>query len=148
MFFSQVGHPNSRNVRKCSHLWEKRKTPVNTCSWFCRLLIAVVSLLTKITLPKACQLDADLFSRVLFSFLPPLLVTPLPLLFSAPFSPFPPLKNALFCRGRGTAQSLERGSFRMDLSTNFGKETPSRNRREKGPGCAEHHLSTKARLLI
>ena len=75
---------------------------------------------------------SDLFSRVLFSFLPPLLVTPLPTLLSAPFSPFSPLKNGLFGRARGTAQSLERGSFRRDLSTNFGKEIPSRNPREKG----------------
>ena len=31
----------------------------------------------------------------------------------------------------GTVQSLERGSFRIDLCTNFGKEIPSRNLREK-----------------
>ena len=86
---------------------------------------------------------SDLFSRVLFSFLPPLLVTPLPPLFSAPFSPFPPLKNPLFCRGRGTAQSLERGSFRMDLSTNFGKEIPSRNPREKRSDFCLKHYKTR-----
>ena len=40
-------------------------------------------------------------------------------------------KSALFCRAKGTIQSLERGSFRMDLSRNFGKEIPSRNLREK-----------------
>ena len=74
--------------------------------------------------------STDLFSCVLFSFLPPFLVTPLPL-FSTPFLPFSPSKNALFCRARDTAQSLERGSFRMDLSKNFGKEIPSRNLREK-----------------
>ena len=55
--------------------------------------------------------------------------------FPAPFSPFsPPLKSALFCRARGTAQSLERGSSRIDLSTNFRKEIPSRNLREKRSG--------------
>ena len=52
--------------------------------------------------------------------------------FSAPFRPFIRFNQcALFCRARGTAQSLERGSFRMDLSTKFGKESPSRNLREK-----------------
>ena len=39
-------------------------------------------------------------------------------------------KSALFCGAKGTAHSLERGSFRMDLSTNVGKEIPSRNLRE------------------
>ena len=75
--------------------------------------------------------NSDLFSRVLFSFLPPLLTTPFPPLFSALYTPFSPSKSALFCRERGTAQSLERGSFRMDLSTKFGKETPSRNLHEE-----------------
>ena len=74
----------------------------------------------------------DLFSRVcfrasFFSFLPLLLATPLPPLFSAPFCPFLPLKSALFCREKGTEQSLERGSFRTDLFPKFGKEIPSRN---------------------
>ena len=46
---------------------------------------------------------------------------------SAPFRPFLPL----FCRAKGTAQSLERGGSRMDLSTKFGKEIPSRNLHEK-----------------
>ena len=73
----------------------------------------------------------DLFSRVLFSFLPLLLATPLPLLFSAHFRLFSPSKSALFCRAKGTVQSLERGSSGMDLSTKFGKEIPSRNLREK-----------------
>ena len=41
-------------------------------------------------------------------------------------------KSALFCRAKGTAQSLERGSFSIDLSTKLGKEMPSRNPREKG----------------
>ena len=36
---------------------------------------------------------SDLFSRVLFSFLPPLLATPLPPLFSAHFRPFLPLEK-------------------------------------------------------
>ena len=39
-------------------------------------------------------------------------------------------KHALFCGARGTAQSLERGSFRMDLSTTFGKEIPSQDQGE------------------
>ena len=37
--------------------------------------------------------ESDLFSRALFPFLPPLLVTPLPPLFSAPFSPISPLQG-------------------------------------------------------
>ena len=60
----------------------------------------------------------DLFSRVLFSFSPPFLATPLPPLFLAPFHPFLPTKIALFCRARDTAQSLERGSLGVDLSQN------------------------------
>ena len=44
---------------------------------------------------------------------------------------FSPSKSALFCRAKGTAQSLERGGLRMDLSKKFGKEIPSRNLREK-----------------
>ena len=74
---------------------------------------------------------SDQFSRVLFSFLPPLLATPLPLIFSALFRPVLPSKSALFCRAKGTPQSLERGGFRMDLSTRFGKEILSRNLRKK-----------------
>ena len=38
---------------------------------------------------------------------------------------WPPLFLAfsdLFCRAKGTAQSLQRGSFRMDLSRKFGKK--------------------------
>ena len=73
----------------------------------------------------------DLFSRVLFSFLPPLLATPLALIFSPLFRPFLPLENALFCRAKGTPQSLERGGFRTDPSPDFGKEIPSRNLRKK-----------------
>ena len=60
--------------------------------------------------PREKQLLAqvpDLFSRVLFSFLPAFLATPLPPLFSAYFRPFLPLEGALFCRAKGTAQSLE-----------------------------------------
>ena len=69
----------------------------------------------------------DLFSRVLLSFWPALLATPLPLLFWAPFALFSPSKSAWFCRAKATTQSLERGSFRTDLSTKFRKEIPSRN---------------------
>ena len=47
------------------------------------------------------------------------------------FAIFSPSKSALFCRAKGTVQSLERGSSGMDLSTEFGKEIPSRNLREK-----------------
>ena len=47
------------------------------------------------------------------------------------FRPFLPSKSALFCRAKGTAQSLERGSLRMDFSTKFGKEIPSRNLHKK-----------------
>ena len=72
----------------------------------------------------------DLFSRVLFSFLPPLLATPLPPFSGHLFGLFSRSQSALFCRAKGTAQILERGSFRMDLSTKFGKEIPSRNLRE------------------
>ena len=62
----------------------------------------------------------------------PLCWPPLFLLLSAPFALFSLSKSALFCRVKGTAQSLERGSFSMDLSTKSGKEIPSRNLREKG----------------
>ena len=50
-----------------------------------------------------------------------------------PFSQylFAPSKSAPFCRAKFTAQSLERGRFRMDLSVKFGKEIPSRSLREK-----------------
>ena len=51
------------------------------------------------------------------------------------FALLSPSKNALFCRAKGTVQSLERGSFRMPLSTKFGKEIPSRNLREKKSVC-------------
>ena len=73
------------------------------------------------------------FTRPFFLFAP-LLATPLPLIFSALFRPVLPSKSALFCRAKGTPQSLERGSFRMDLSTKFGKEIPSRNLRKKRSG--------------
>ena len=39
---------------------------------------------------------SDLFSRVLFSFLPPFLATPLPPLFSGPFRPFLPIERCSF----------------------------------------------------
>ena len=53
------------------------------------------------------------------------------------FALFSPSKSAaLFCREKGTEQSLERGSSGMHLSTNFGKEIPSRNLREKRSGSA------------
>ena len=52
------------------------------------------------------------------------------------FAIFCSSKSALFCRAKGTAQSLERGSSWMDLSSKFGKEIPSRNLREKRSECA------------
>ena len=55
------------------------------------------------------------------------------------FTPFSPLESALFCRAKGTAQSLERGTFRMDLSPKFGKETPSRNLRKRRSGKEKTH---------
>ena len=72
--------------------------------------------------------------RVLFSFLPlcwPPLFLPLSRHLQSTFSPS---KSALFCRAKGTAPSLERGSLRMDLSKDFGKEIPSRNLRKKRSG--------------
>ena len=66
----------------------------------------------------------DLFSRILLSFLSSLLAARLPRFVSAP----------LFCRAKGTVQSLEKGSFRMELSAKLGKEIPSRNLREKWSG--------------
>ena len=75
--------------------------------------------------------ESDLLSCVLFPFLP-LCWPPLFLPFSRYlFALFSPSTSALFCRAKCTAQSLERGRSRMDLSTKFGKEIPSRNPREK-----------------
>ena len=65
--------------------------------------------------PQVPQTFSDLFLRALFSFLPPLLATPLPPLFWAPFRPVLPSKSALLCRAKSTGQILERGSFRMNL---------------------------------
>ena len=74
---------------------------------------------------------SDLFSRVLFPFCP-FCWPPLFLPFSRHiFALFFPSKSVLFCRAKGTVQSLERGSSGMHLSTKFGKEIPSRNLREK-----------------
>ena len=56
------------------------------------------------------------------------------------FTLFSPSKSALFCRQGDTAQSLERGSFRMDLSTKFGKEIPSRNLRKKRSETPAHNI--------
>ena len=60
---------------------------------------------------------------VLFSFLPLCWPPHLPPVFLVTFLPLSPSpsKSALFCTAKGTAQSLVRGSFRMDLSTKFGK---------------------------
>ena len=53
------------------------------------------------------------------------------------FTLFSPSKSALFSRAKGTAQSLERISFRLDLCTKLGKEIPSRNLREKRSGIGQ-----------
>ena len=85
------------------------------------------------TLSSQCKPPqiTDLFSRVLFPFCP-FCWRPLFLSFSWHLSAlFSSSKSALFCRGRGTAQSSERGSFRMNLSPKFGKEIHSGNLREK-----------------
>ena len=64
----------------------------------------------------------DLFHASFFSFLPPLLAT-LFLPFSRHlFALLSPSKSALFCRAKRTAQSLERGSSGMDLSTHKARE--------------------------
>ena len=60
-----------------------------------------------------------------------------PPLFPTPFSGhlfalFSPSKSALFCRAKGTALIFQRSTFRMDLSTKFGKEIPSRNLQKEG----------------
>ena len=75
--------------------------------------------------------DYPVFTRPFFLFALFAGGQPFPPLFSAPFRPFFPLESALSCREKGTAQSLERGSSRMDLSTKFGKEILSRNLLEK-----------------
>ena len=62
------------------------------------------------------------------------------------FALFSPSKSALFCRAKGTAQISERGNFRMDLSTKFGKEIPSRNLREKR-SVPEHSKKKPANSL-
>ena len=72
----------------------------------------------------------DLFSRVLWTFSTPLLATSFPFLIAF-FALLSPSRSALFCRAKSTAHSLERGSFRMHLFINFGKEFPSRNLRKK-----------------
>ena len=78
------------------------------------------------------QLSCDLFSRVLFFLFAPFAGGPLFPRFSQHiFALFSPSKSALCCRAKGTAHSLKRGNFRMDLSTKFGKEIPSRNLRAK-----------------
>ena len=46
------------------------------------------------------------------------------------FALLSPSKSALFCRARGTAKSLGRGNFSVNLCRKFAKETPSRNLRE------------------
>ena len=95
---------------------------------------------------------ADLFvTRPFFPFRPlrwPTLFLP----FSRLFALFSPSKSALFCRAKGTAQSLERGSCGMDLSAKFGQEIPSRNLREKRSeiACAwecwhHHHVHARKR---
>ena len=54
---------------------------------------------------------SDLFSRVLFSFLAPLLATPLPPLFWAPFRPVLPLEKCSVLQSKGHSTDLEEGQF-------------------------------------
>ena len=61
------------------------------------------------------------------------------------FALFSPSKSALFCREKGTEQSLERGSSGMHLSTKFGKEIPSRNLREKRSEIGNHLVTNSIR---
>ena len=89
-------------------------------------------------IPRCRNMDSTLYLQNLtcfhVSFLPFR-----PLCWQTLFPPFSghlftllsPSKSALFCRAKGTAQILERGTLRMDLSTKFGKEIPSRNLLEK-----------------
>ena len=64
--------------------------------------------------------------------------------FLGTFAPFsPPQKALLVCRVKGAGQSLERGSSRMNLSTKFGKEIPSRNLREKGSETLQAEIEGK-----
>ena len=69
--------------------------------------------------------EPELFSRIFFLSPPPCHPSKSsPFFFSAPFAPFSPSRSALFCRETSTGQSLERGSFRMDLSTKLEQEIP------------------------
>ena len=82
--------------------------------------------------PKSVKQCLTCFHASFFPFCP-LCWPPLFLPFSRHiFALFSPSKIAQFCRAKGTAQSLERGNAGMELSTDFGKEIPSRNLREKG----------------
>ena len=90
------------------------------------------------TAEKHCRILSFLtcFYASFFPFCP-LCWPPLFLSFSQhPFALFSPSKSALFCRAKGTAQSLVRGRFRMNLSSKFGKEIPSRNLLERRSVCA------------
>ena len=74
------------------------------------------------------------FHASFFPFCPPCwppLFLPFSRYLFAPF--FSPSKSALFCRAKCTAQSSERGRFRKNMSTKFGKEIPSRNLRPPPP---------------
>ena len=85
---------------------------------------------------------------------------PLPTLTFSPFSPRPPRflayfrpfllsESVLFCRAKGTAQSLERGSSGMDLSTKFGKGIPSQNLREKrSEKCFQNQVANISQLHL
>ena len=89
-------------------------------------------------------------SRVFFSFLPFLLATPLPPPFLGTFLPFSPPRKVLCSVEEGAQQqSLERGSFRMDLSRKFGKEIPSRDLRKKRSVLdCPHQASPRTKLWI
>ena len=58
------------------------------------------------------DIESDLFSRVLFSFFPPLVATPLPPLFSGPFSPFSPPRNVI----RSVEQRAQLRAWRRAVS--------------------------------
>ena len=74
--------------------------------------------------PGRCQrglIRTDMFAGVPFP-CPSFAGHPSSSPFLGTFLPLSPPRKVLCSAEQGTAQSLERGSFRMDLSTKFGKE--------------------------
>ena len=79
--------------------------------------------------------ENDLLSRILFSFWPPLLATPLPPLLSAPFRQFPPPRKVLCSVERGAQRTAWRGAVSGWTSPqSSGRKFPSRNLPYKRPG--------------